>query len=72
MEIKLGCGCGQKYKFDVEPLNGRMPFPVACPICGADGTETANYYLSQQFPSPPPAIPVALCASTLSLKRRRP
>jgi hypothetical protein len=60
MEIKLGCGCGQKYKFDVEPRNGRMPVQVACPVCGADGTEIANHYLAQQFPNPSPPIPVAL------------
>ena len=38
MEIKLNCECGQKYKFDVEPRDGRMPITVACPICGVDST----------------------------------
>jgi hypothetical protein len=28
MEIKVHCLCGQKFKFDVEPVNGAMPFPV--------------------------------------------
>jgi len=60
MEIKVGCGCGQNYKFDVEPLNGRMPVKVACPGCGADGTESANHFLTQQFPNPSPPVPVAL------------
>jgi len=25
MEIKIECGCGTRFKFDVEPVNGRMP-----------------------------------------------
>jgi hypothetical protein len=40
--IKIQCGCGQRYVFDVEPVNGEMPTPVACPECGADGTAAAN------------------------------
>src|ERR1700733_5096030 len=62
MEIKVGCGCGQNYKFDVEPVSARMPVKVACPSCGADGTESANHFLAQQFPNQPPPIPVALRA----------
>jgi hypothetical protein len=42
MPIKIQCGCGQRYAFDIEPFCGRMPFPVACPVCGADGTGAAN------------------------------
>lgn len=42
MEIKIYCDCGQHYKFDVEPLNGRMPSTVRCPACGLDGTAKAN------------------------------
>ena len=62
MEIKVVCGCGQKFKFDTEPVNGRMPVKVACPGCGADGTESANQFLAQQWPNQPPPIPVALLA----------
>jgi hypothetical protein len=58
MELKLTCDCGQKYKFDVEPANGRMPFGVQCPVCGIDGTSTANTILAQIMPKPSPA-PVA-------------
>jgi hypothetical protein len=42
MPIKVQCGCGQRYAFDIEPFCGRMPFSVACPVCGADGTGAAN------------------------------
>lgn len=62
-EVKVLCGCGQKYKFDVEPANGRMPFAVNCPVCGVDGTPSANAILAQSFPAtsapPPPPAPVA-------------
>jgi hypothetical protein len=40
--IKIICGCGQKYAFDVHPSHGRMPAPVKCPVCGMDGTAAAN------------------------------
>jgi hypothetical protein len=64
MELKVVCNCGQKYKFDVEPVHGRMPFPVNCPACAADGTQLANARLAQMptsvdtAPAPAP-IPVA-------------
>jgi hypothetical protein len=57
--IKILCGCGQKYAFDVEPIGGRMPGPVKCPICGADGTSTANTLLSERFAAVPTTAPVA-------------
>ena len=54
MELKVVCECGQKYKFDVEPVNGRMPMTVNCPACGVDGTRAANDILSQMVFHPPP------------------
>jgi hypothetical protein len=42
MPIKIQCGCGQRYAFDIEPICGRMPGFINCPICGADGTSAAN------------------------------
>jgi hypothetical protein len=61
MEIKIECFCGQHYKFDVEPENGQMPVEVACPGCGADGTEAANHFIRQalslQAPVPVPTPP---------------
>ena len=47
IELKVHCDCGQKYKFDVEPVNNQMPFTVACPICKQDGTPKANVLLQQ-------------------------
>lgn len=62
MQLKILCGCGTKYKFEVEPINGRMPQRVQCPNCGADGTMDADLVLAREFPSasqpsapPPPA-----------------
>ncbi|MBC8097588.1 MAG: hypothetical protein H7Y43_17435 [Akkermansiaceae bacterium] len=49
--IKVQCDCGQKYKFEVEPISGQMPYQVSCPVCGLDGTRKANILLAE----PPPA-----------------
>ena len=42
MPVKIQCGCGQRYLFDIEPVCGRMPGRIACPVCGLDGTRVAN------------------------------
>src|SRR6266496_6156562 len=63
MEIKIQCGCGTKYKFEVEPINGRMPIRVQCPGCGADGTTDANQILAQKLPYVPPAAVQVISAS---------
>jgi hypothetical protein len=62
MEIKVQCDCGQRYKFDAEPVGGQMPFAVNCPVCGADGTEKANAVLASvsAAASPPVAPPAGL------------
>jgi hypothetical protein len=57
MPIKINCGCGQRYSFDIEPINGRMPSSVACPVCGADGTSVANAIIAQSAPTH--EVPVA-------------
>ena len=56
MELKVICNCGQKFKFDVEPVNGLMPFTVNCPVCGLDGTGAANTLLAQARSLPPPLL----------------
>jgi len=45
--VKILCGCGQKYAFDIEPVEGRMPAPVQCPVCGADGTAAADSIIAR-------------------------
>ena len=51
--IKVQCECGQRYAFEVEPVNGRMPHPVACPVCGADGTSAANALIAHTATAEP-------------------
>lgn len=46
MPVKIQCGCGQRYAFEIEPVCGRMPDRVACPVCGADGTSAANEHIA--------------------------
>src|SRR5689334_11131331 len=65
--VKVECDCGQRYAFDVEPVHGRMPAPVACPTCGADGTARANAILAQMPVAmsraiTPVAVPLAVAA----------
>ena len=61
--VKILCGCGQKYAFDVEPYNGRMPSSVQCPICKADGTAAANEILARTLPPAPAPQPVVHAAA---------
>lgn len=55
--IKIQCGCGQRYAFEVEPVNGQMGTAVACPVCGTDGTAAANEAISQALTAQPQAAP---------------
>jgi len=57
MELKVVCPCGQKFAFDVEPVDGQMPFTVNCPSCNADGTAAANDLITAQFAAAPPTAP---------------
>jgi hypothetical protein len=78
IELKVQCDCGQKYKFDVEPSHGRMPFTVNCPVCGADGTENANALIQQlpayqvAPPAPAPSAPAATESPKLRISRSAP
>src|SRR5580704_12270988 len=75
MTIKVQCGCGTRYSFDVEPQGGVMPFRVNCPACNADGTEAANQSIAQSAQAQPrlrtqaaaAAAPVAAPAAEVPL-----
>src|SRR6185369_14051796 len=54
--IKIQCGCGQKYVFDVEPVGGRMAYAVQCPACGVDGTAAANEVIAQHSATQPASV----------------
>ena len=51
MPVKIECGCGQRYVFDIEPVCGRMPGRIACPVCGLDGTRVANEIIAYTLAS---------------------
>jgi hypothetical protein len=53
MDIKIVCGCGQKYIFEVNPDEGLMPGTVICPSCGSDGTQDASEILNLLAPQTP-------------------
>jgi hypothetical protein len=61
MELKVLCNCGQKYAFDVDPVDNQMPHPVNCPTCGEDGTTSANELIALAAAgiTPPPLPPQA-------------
>ena len=65
MEIKIQCDCGQKFKFDAEPVNGRMPWEVNCPVCGLSGTDKANWIIAHAAPVPisAPLAPIGFVSS---------
>lgn len=58
MEIKIECGCGQPFEFEVEPESGRMPCEIKCPACDADATPLANNYIAQTLSSGSISTPV--------------
>ncbi len=57
--IKIQCECGQRYSFDIEPINGKMPSSVACPVCGLDGTTLANEMIAKSLAAQPVVIQAA-------------
>ena len=60
--IRIQCGCGQLYEFEIVPVDGRMPGTVACPTCGLDGTDAANACIAQTMAAeavPPPTSAAA-------------
>lgn len=70
--VKIFCACGQKYSFEVQPVNGAMPVPVNCPACYRDGTGQANQHLAKILkgktqPLPPPAVNTLLNSVQSSL-----
>jgi len=66
-ELKVQCDCGQKFKFDVEPVNNQMPFTVACPVCARDGTEKANLLLRAQAGAAPAPMPISPAVAAPSM-----
>ena len=63
--IKIICHCGQKYAFDVQPVDGRMPVSVNCPACGRDGTTAANESIRKMLHGKTQPVPPASVAAVL-------
>ena len=63
--IKIICGCGQKYAFDVHPVDGQMPVSVNCPACGRDGTAAANESIRKMLHGKTQPVPPASVAAVL-------
>ncbi|NBV24166.1 MAG: hypothetical protein EBS05_19885, partial [Proteobacteria bacterium] len=58
IETKIACQCGNRFKFGLEPVNGRAPDGLRCPTCNAPVSPACNAlldYLSGKSPSPEPA-----------------
>src|SRR5689334_11011567 len=60
MEIKVFCNCGAKFKFDAQPVRGRMTATVNCPVCGADATELANQAIAEKVANAPAPVAIAV------------
>ena len=60
--IKIQCGCGQRYAFEVEAAGDLEPNSIACPVCGMDGTAAANAAIAQSL-SAQPAVAAAPAAT---------
>ena len=54
--IKITCGCGQRYAFDVEP-GSPLTSAIHCPQCGVDGTAAANEMIAARTAAAAPPIP---------------
>lgn len=66
MELKIQCGCGSRYKFDVEPVDGRVPAPLSCPNCQASWTEVANSMIADTLAASTQSQPAAAAAAPIS------
>ena len=66
MEIKIECDCGTRFKFDVEPIHGRMPAPVRCPACDSDRTDQANGLIQAQLAPASRVSPAAIATPVFS------
>lgn len=72
VEIKIICDCGQMFKFDAEHVDGRMPWEVNCPVCGASVTDKANYIIRHWLAGAVAAPEVPAAATTVEINRGRP
>src|ERR1043165_335427 len=47
--MKIQCGCGAKYAFEVTPEQAQRPVTFVCPACGLDSSAYVTQLVRQQF-----------------------
>ncbi len=47
--MKIQCGCGAKYEFDLTPDMAQNPVQFVCPACGADSSALVTSLVRQQL-----------------------
>lgn len=47
--MKIQCGCGAKYAFEVTPEQAQQPVTFVCPACGLDSSAYVTQLVRQQF-----------------------
>jgi hypothetical protein len=53
--MKIQCGCGAKYEFDITPDMAQNPVQFVCPACGADSSALVTTLVRQQLGEAQPA-----------------
>ncbi|HXP61972.1 MAG TPA: PQQ-binding-like beta-propeller repeat protein [Dongiaceae bacterium] len=47
--MKIQCGCGAKYEFEITPEMAQNPLQFVCPACGADSSALVTSLVRQQL-----------------------
>ena len=47
--MKIQCGCGAKYEFEITPDMAQNPVQFVCPACGADSSAFVTNLVRQQL-----------------------
>jgi hypothetical protein len=55
--MKIQCGCGAKYEFDITPDMAQNPVQFVCPACGADSSALVTSLVRQQLGQAPAGPP---------------
>jgi len=55
--MKIQCGCGAKYEFDITPGMAQNPVRFVCPACGADSSALVTRLVREQLGQAQPAPP---------------
>jgi hypothetical protein len=73
--MKIQCGCGAKYEFEITPDMAQNPVQFVCPACGADSSALVTSLVRQQLgqaPAGPPQPARGAGILPASLERRAP